>query len=245
MWNPEITQVTASLNLRNMWLPAGISEGTFPNFCRIIPDMYCPSCGSEERQLSQFCRACGTDLRIVRNSLENPDAITQSAVSAREHIGMAVADKIRQMKSAKDLERVAEDILPPFEKFLESPEERRLRRIRAGIVTAAIGLGASIVLCLMVLEKIELFPFIALPLITFLVGLGMVINGMLFTVPRKTLPGDAYDALSQKVLDSSANSPLYEVPAAVNLTNELPPASRPQATSVTEHTTHHLKPSKS
>jgi hypothetical protein len=210
-----------------------------------MPDMYCPSCGSEERQLSQFCRACGTDLRIVRNSLENPDAITQSAVSAREHIGMAVADKIRQMSSAKDLEKVAEDILPPFEKFLESPEEKRLRRIRSGIVTAAIGLGATIVMFVMAMDKADFLPFIGPPLITFLVGLGMVLNGMLFTVPRKTLPGDAYDALSQKVLDSSGNSPSYEVPAAVNLTNELPPASKAQATSVTEHTTHHLKPSKS
>src|ERR1051325_8058808 len=108
--------------------------------------MYCPSCGSEERQLSQFCRACGTDLRIVRNSLENPDAVTQSGVSAREQIGMAVADKIRQMSTAKELELLAEVVLPHFEKFLESPEEKRLRRIRAGIVTSAIGLGATIIL---------------------------------------------------------------------------------------------------
>ena len=95
--------------------------------------MYCPSCGSEERQLSQFCRACGTDLRVVRNSLERPDAITASAVSAREQIGLAIADQIRQMRSGKDLEHVAEDVLPSFEKFLESPEERRLRRLRAGV----------------------------------------------------------------------------------------------------------------
>ena len=98
--------------------------------------MYCPSCGSEERQLSQFCRACGTDLRVVRNSLERPDAITASAVSAREQIGMAVADKIRQMSTATDLETVAEDVLPSFEKFLESPEEKRLRRLRNGVITA-------------------------------------------------------------------------------------------------------------
>jgi hypothetical protein len=44
--------------------------------------MYGPSCGSEERQLSQFCRACDTDLGVVRNSLEKLDAITASAVSA-------------------------------------------------------------------------------------------------------------------------------------------------------------------
>jgi hypothetical protein len=207
--------------------------------------MYCPSCGSEERQLSQFCRACGTDLRVVRNSLENPDAITQSAISAREHIGMAVADKIRQMKSAKDLERVAEDVLPHFEKFLESPEERRLRRIRAGVITAAIGWGATIITFLMAMDKSDVFPFITPALITFLVGLGIIINGMLFTVPRKKLPGDAYDALSQKVLDSGVNRAPYEVAAPSNLTNELAPAPKPQIPSITEHTTHHLNTSKS
>jgi hypothetical protein len=206
--------------------------------------MYCPSCGSEERQLSQFCRACGTDLRIVRNSLESPDSVTQSAISAREHIGMAVADKIRQMSSAKELERVAEDVLPHFEKFLESPEEKRLRRIRAGIVTSAIGLGASIILCIMALDKVDLIPFITPALTTFLVGLGVIVNGLLFTVPKKQLPGDAYDALSQKVLDSGVNRAPYEAPAPGQLTNELPTAPRLQASSITEHTTHHLKTGK-
>jgi hypothetical protein len=214
--------------------------------------MYCPSCGSEERQLSQFCRACGTDLRIVRNSLENPDAVTQSAISAREQIGMAVADKIRQMSSAKDLERVAEDVLPHFEKFLESPEEKRLRRVRAGIITAAIGLGASIIGLVMAMDKPEILPYITPALITFLVGLGVIVNGLIFTLPRKSLPGDAYDALSQQVLDSGANMNRipYEAPAAAslptgaNLTNELAPPPRSQS-SVTEHTTHHLNTSKS
>jgi hypothetical protein len=210
--------------------------------------MYCPSCGSEERQLSQFCRACGTDLRIVRNSLENPDAVTQSAVSAREHIGMAVADKIRQMSTAKELERVAEDVLPHFEKFLESPEEKRLRRIRSGIITSAIGLGATIILLVMAMDKSDILPYITPALITFLVGIGVIVNGLIFTVPRKSLPGDAYDALSQKVLDSDANMNRvpYEAPAAAslpagaNLTNELVPSQR----SITEHTTHHLNTSK-
>ena len=201
--------------------------------------MYCPSCGSEERQLSQFCRACGTDLRIVRNSLERPDAITASAVSAREQIGMAVADKIRQMSSAKDLERVAEDVLPSFEKFLESPEEKRLRRIRSGVITACVGLGGSVAALLMALNKSDLFPLVLPWLITFLVGVGLVVNGLLFTSPRKELPGDAADAMSQQALDS--NRPGYEAPPA--RTNELLPGMQPQA-SITEHTTHHLTTSK-
>ena len=205
--------------------------------------MYCPSCGSEERQLSQFCRACGTDLRVVRNSLENPDSITQSAISARENIGMAVADKIRQMSSAKELKKVAEDVLPHFEKFLESPEEKRLRRIRGGIITAAIGLGATLVLFIMAMGKEAFIPLITPALIAFLAGVGVIINGLLFTVPRKQLPGETYDALSQKVLDSSANRIPYEAPAG-QLTNELPTAPRLQAASVIEHTTHHLKSNK-
>jgi hypothetical protein len=202
--------------------------------------MYCPSCGSEERQLSQFCRACGTDLRVVRNSLERPDAITASAVSAREQIGMAVADQIRQMKSAKDLERVAEDVLPSFEKFLESPEEKRLRRIRNGVITAAVGLGPGIATLVLAVDKPELTPLLTPWLITFFVGLGVILNGLLFTLPRKELPGDSMDAMSQRMLDM--NRAPYEAPPA--RTNELGPGTHPQA-SITEHTTHHLTTSKS
>jgi len=206
--------------------------------------MYCPSCGSEERQLSQFCRACGTDLRVVRTSLEKPDAITASAVSAREQIGLAIADQIRQMRSGEDLEHVAEDVLPSFEKFLESPEERRLRRLRAGVITASVGLGASVVAFLLALDKSDFIPLIIPGFITFMVGLGIIINGLLFTVMRKRLPGDVSDALAQQAIDSAQNRAGYEAPLAGGLTNELGPGTNPQLVSVTEHTTHHLKTSK-
>src|SRR5260370_32241829 len=106
--------------------------------------MYCPGCGSEERQKNQYCRACGTDLRRVRFSLEAPDSITASAVSAREEIGRAVAEKIREVEDSRDLKRVAEDVLPQIEKFLESYEEKRLRRVRAGVVVEASGFGTGI-----------------------------------------------------------------------------------------------------
>lgn len=206
--------------------------------------MYCPSCGNEERQLSQFCRACGTDLRVVRSSLERPDAITASAASAREHIGMAIADQIRQMKSAKELEKMAEDVLPPLEKFLESPEEKRLRRIRGGVITSAVGLGASIVVTILAMDRVHLLPMITPWLVTFLVGIGMIVNGLWFTATRKELPGDTYDALSQRALDSTLNRMTYEATPPRNLTNELAPATQPKA-SITEHTTHHLRTGKS
>ena len=206
--------------------------------------MYCPSCGSDERQLSQYCRACGTDLRVVRNSLERPDSITASAVSAREQIGLAVADQIRQMRTGKDLEHVAEEVLPAFEKFLESPEERRLRRLRAGVITASIGLALSVVTFVQAVDRGDIF--IMLPgLITLMIGLGIVVNGLLFTVPRKNLPGATADALAQEALDSVHSRLRYEPPVVGSLTNELGPGAPTQLASITEHTTHHLKPTKS
>ena len=120
---------------------------------REVKEMFCPSCGSEERQVSQFCRACGVDLRAVRVTLEKPDAITASAVSARDEIGHAIADKIRELRNGRDLKKVAEDVLPQIEKFLESPQQRRLRGIREGVVTSAIGLGATVFFFLMSLSQ--------------------------------------------------------------------------------------------
>ena len=204
--------------------------------------MYCPSCGSEERQLSQFCRACGTDLRLVRTTLERPDAITASAVSAREQISQAFADRIRELDSGKELEHVAEDVLPQLEKFLESPAEKRLRRVRGGVITATVGLGLSIIAIIIAADKPDFIPFVTPGLITFLVGLGLIINGLLFTVPRKELPGASEDALSQKLLDATTQ---YQGPQLKAMTNELSPSNRTPVPSVTEHTTHHLQSKKS
>jgi len=216
--------------------------------------MYCPSCGSEERQMSQYCRACGTDLRPVRVSLERPDSITASAVTAREEIGRAVAAKIREVDDSRDLKRVAEDVLPQIEKFLESPDEKRLRRMRAGVITAASGLGACLLALVLILASDppkDVMPMLVggfgFGVIAFLIGLGLVLNGMMFTKPRKGLDDSTSDAQAQSLLDggyaqpqlrSAADNPeLFRSPATSDLArNELPAGS-----SVTEHTTLHLK----
>src|SRR5712692_7705882 len=175
--------------------------------------MFCPSCGSEERQATQFCRACGTDLRVVRVSLERPDSITASAVSAREDIGRAVAAKIREVEDAHELKRVAEDVLPQIEKFLESPEEKRLRRMRAGVITGACGLGVSVlglvVSAVSQYRDAETFWFgvFGLGVIVFVIGFGLVLNGLLFTRPRKGLADHSSDARAQNLLDTGYASP--------------------------------------
>ena len=200
--------------------------------------MFCPSCGSEERQASQYCRACGTDLRSVRMSLERPDSITASAVSAREEISRAVAQKIREVQDARELKKVAEDVLPEIEKFLESPEEKRLRRMRAGVVIASIGAGLTIMMALMgsIAVAGDLQGFMGGAgggIILFCLGVGLLINAMLFTRPRTRVKDQSADAQTQDAVDAGYNPPQLRSPTTSNLA--------PPAGSVTENTTLHLK----
>ena len=211
--------------------------------------MFCPSCGSEEVQATQYCRACGIDLRPVRLSLEQPDSITASAVSAREEIGRAMADKIREVEDVHDLKRVAEDVLPQIEKFLESYEEKRLRRVRAGVITAASGFGTATLgfVMALVLREADIeaaMLILGLGSAAFAVGLGLVLNGAWFTRPRKGLEDLSSDARAQNLLDAGHGSP------QLRSGSEAPPSFRSQTTSnlgrssrssVTEHTTYHLK----
>lgn len=193
--------------------------------------MFCPSCGLEDKQANQFCRACGADLRMVRTALERPDAVTDSAVSAREEIGRAVAAKIRETETTYDLKKVAEDVLPQIEKFLESPAERRLRRLRVGTLLSSIGAGAAIsfmvIFTLLVKEE---FLFIAgLGVVTLFIGLSFILNALIFSVPKKALLDKSGDAENQRELDGASQ------------TGKLAAAEpRGIVASVTENTTRHL-----
>jgi uncharacterized integral membrane protein len=177
-------------------------------------------------------------MRAVRLGLEKTDEITSSAASAREVIGRAVADKIRETPPEL-LKKVAEDVLPEIEKFLESPEERRLRRVRSGVIGSMIGVGVTI-LALLLLSLVHnvdpeainfLVGGVGAGILLFLIGVGVIINAFFFTLPSKRLPSsvlvdkipefEAPHATPQQLRDASTASPL-------------------PALSVTEHTTQHL-----
>jgi hypothetical protein len=181
--------------------------------------------------------------------MERPDSITASAVTAREEIGRAVAQKIREVDDARDLKRVAEDVLPQIEKFLESYEEKRLRRVRAGVITGASGLGAVILGLIMSAALIgpdaeKALTVCGLGAIAFAIGLGLVLNGLLFTRPRKGLEDHSSDARMQNLLDAGYSPPQLRSSAeaqSLPRTQTTSNLTRAAGSSVTEHTTHHLK----
>jgi len=192
--------------------------------------MYCPECGKQENQSVPFCRACGTDLRRVRVAVETPDSITASAMSARDEIGRAVAAKIRETQDAYELKKVAEDVLPQIEKFLESPQEKRLRGMRLGVLLFSIGLGIFVSLTLVaLLTKKEEFVFLAgFGFILFFIGIGFVANAVFLTVPKdRTLPRTRVSETPEITGINTSDLELRTAPA--------------QYTSVTEPTTRHLK----
>jgi hypothetical protein len=194
--------------------------------------MFCPNCGLDEKQPNQFCRACGANLRSVMDVVSRPDSITSAAISAREEIGRAIAAKIREVDTSHDLKRIAEDVLPEIEKFLESPEEKKLRRFRIGSMLAVIGFGVALVFWMVAIIGSDpgFFSISALGAITFFVGLAFVLNGYLHTVGKKKLIDESSNAERQRMLDATTS-------------DLLPPSSsepvRPFR-SVTENTTTHL-----
>ena len=205
--------------------------------------MFYPNCGSEERQASQYCRACGVDMRAVRLSVERPDSITASAVSARDEIGRAVADRIRSVADAGELKVVADSVLPQVEKFLESPEEKRLRRVRAGTIISATGLGAGtlglIMSAVVTGPDLEAALWVGgLGITAFTLGLGFILNGLLFTKPLKARDNRSLDAKMSKLLDAG-----YQPPASISDTRTPTTSNlkKVAGSSVTEHTTLNLK----
>ncbi|MEP6947219.1 MAG: zinc ribbon domain-containing protein [Acidobacteriota bacterium] len=192
--------------------------------------MYCPECGIEERNANQFCRACGTDLRRVRSAVEAPDSITASAVSARDEIGRAVAARIRDTQNAYELKKVAEDVLPEIEKFLESPEDKRLRRMRVGTIISLVGIGATAGMTVAAIASgnMEMLTIAAMGVVAFFIGIAFLLNGIFLSVPKQKLADRTGDAERQRELD------VAEI-------REYALMDPPQSyVSVTENTTRHL-----
>ncbi len=191
--------------------------------------MFCPSCGLKDPNANQYCRACGANLVAVRNVIERSDSLTESGATAREEIGRAVAARIRQTQTAKDLKIVAEEVLPEIEKFLESPDEKRLRRLRTGVITGSVGLGAAIGFAIVasIEGKEEFFVLGALGIVCFFVGLAFVLNAFFASMPRKQVEDRSSDAARQMELDSSKNQLVL-------------PETRQEYVSVVEQTTRNL-----
>ena len=190
--------------------------------------MFCPKCGQQENQNVQYCRQCGADLDAVRSV--SLDSAKLGGSGPKHEIARVFASKLENLRTPEELKQAATQILPELDKFLETPEEKKLRRVRYGSVVTLIGLGVAIGFSIVAAAvDEEIIVMAAFGFITFLIGLAMLINGYFFTIPKGRASNDE--------LPQDTQSPNYV--EAANTTNDLlmPASARSEFGSVTDHTT--------
>ena len=218
--------------------------------------MFCPNCGIEDTKSSQFCRSCGTGLPSLRSESEQrPDTNPIPGNSAREEIGRALAEKIRQSESAADLKIVVQEILPVAERFLETSEERRLRseqyeselaqnalrRARRGAVTAAICFAVAlpfVILGLTSRDTLWLIPVIP-SIIGLLRGVGILLYAIFFPI-HSGKPKEQSKRSLDEILWGPSRTPSITSHSLQERKKELGAGDQPAMPSVTEGTTRHL-----
>lgn len=206
----------------------------------------CANCGANETPGGLFCRSCGAELQraptVPETRRETVTALAAPVASdPRTEIARAVAYKIAQLNNnPKDLKKLAEDILPELEKFLESPAEKRLRRMREGVVMTAIGLGGMLFFLLLgVFADEKVTPVAAVGLTLLLIGLGFIANGKWFTVNKLETPAEhqmpdaVHDFLARPAYETAP--PAYQLSVTEHTTHRLAAQSTPQSKAQTNH----------
>jgi hypothetical protein len=113
-------------------------------------------------------------------------------------------------------------------------EQQRMKLLRGGTITASVGLGLILVFLLLSLAQANALFLVGPSLIVFLIGLGIIINGIYFTIPRQPKQE------SPMMMEGPAKSGLLA--GNTDATNSLAPRARPifPSSSISEQTTRNL-----
>jgi len=187
--------------------------------------MFCPRCGSNQTDDTKFCKTCGGNLQGVRDVVATRDAGGKIDWN-RTWVAEMFLSGAEQQKRKRQIELEAGI----------TPEIKRQREIKAGVITASAGIGVSIFLYVLFQgiilslnnpgpEKEILSRLWISGVIPFFVGLSLIINGLF--VGR----GDR-KRVNTDTLQSNAQLPASDTERFLN-----PPFS------VTDQTTRQLKES--
>ena len=196
--------------------------------------MFCPQCGSTQNDELKFCKSCGANLQALRQILstreggDKDDKFNWNKTWLAEMF-MSGEEAVKRSAELERLQGI-------------TPETKRRNEIKAGVITASIGLGLMILLFVL-MEAIvaggKVPPEAVLILkslwvvgvIPILVGAALVFNGMVVSKKGEQKPMLPPEALNPEL--NTSTRPEYLPPAD---TNELFPAGF----SVTDETTRHL-----
>jgi glycerol-3-phosphate cytidylyltransferase-like family protein len=146
--------------------------------------MFCPQCGANQTEELKFCNLCGANLHAVRQVVamrETDDKFDWSKTWVADMF-LSETERKRRMQEHKTLEHELESLRGI------TPEVKRYNEIKAGVITACVGLGAAIFLYFLMQGIIMSgqnpphdYPILnsiwIAGVIPFLVGIGLIING--------------------------------------------------------------------
>jgi hypothetical protein len=147
--------------------------------------MFCPQCGETQDDQLKFCKACGANLFAVRQAMALRETEEKFDWTKTWVAEMFLTQGERDRRN-EELER---------QRGI-TPEVKRLREMKAGVITASVGIGVAIFLMGLMEGIIEsgavspvavsiLSKIWVVGVIPFFVGIGLLLSGMLGKGGRK------------------------------------------------------------
>jgi hypothetical protein len=193
--------------------------------------MFCPRCGINQSDEVKFCKSCGANLFAVRQVVDAPETGRKFDWSKTWVADMFLSQGERK-RQKEELER---------QRGI-TPEVKRVTEIKAGVITASVGIGVMILLKVLMTgiilgghvppDAVEILSRIWVAgVIPICVGAALVVNGVFVSRKLVALAKEA-PRLEPGILPTDTN-PRFLRPAD---TNEFIPSNF----SVTDQTTKHL-----
>jgi hypothetical protein len=195
--------------------------------------MFCPKCGAIQSDEMKFCKTCGANLQVVRQVLEAGGA-GEKFDWGKTWVAEMFLSGEESVKRAAEIERL-QGI---------TPETKRFNEIKAGVITAFVGIALMIFLYVFMMgivlggkvpqDTAEIISRIWIAgVIPFFVGLALLINGLF--VSKKQIEV-AKRQQQQTVPEALPEVAQRQALRAADTSEIIPPGF-----SVTEGTTKHLK----
>lgn len=177
--------------------------------------MFCPQCGSTQNDDIKFCKACGGNLAAVRQAVAMRDLPEKFDWSKTWVAEMFLSEGERERRKEQlELQRGI------------TPEIKREKELKAGIITSSVGIGVAIFLYVIMQgvigalhnpgSEVEILSRVWIAgVIPFFIGLGIIAASLFAgrTGQKKARTdslerGDAYQALPPSDTERFAGAPL-------------------------------------
>jgi hypothetical protein len=192
--------------------------------------MFCPQCGSQQSEELKFCKLCGANLRAVLQVMATRETSEKFDWGKTWVAEMFLSEGERKRRE-EELER---------QRGI-TPEVKRYKEIKAGVITGCVGIGAAIVLYVLMQGIIlsgnvppgdaeilsRLWVAGVIPLF---VGIALIINGLFVSKRLVEIAGQRPPGSNILERDTDPHS----------LRSAGPGEFIPSGFSVTEETTRHL-----